>query len=307
MKPIWGSILLSVALAAVPVVGLPLTAVAASIQATVNDKEILDTDIRGRAQLLQLEHRGNSASARNKAALDELIDEALMVQEAHRIGVDITEAQVDEAYTNVARSLRVSTSNLAKILNDNGVPIHTLRDRLRSGLAWQAVTQNAVAPRVQISEVELDEKAASELTETTNFDYILKEIRFIIPQGSKISASKRTAEANQYRQSYQGCDSAVDLSLSYTDAAVIDLGRRHATQLPDALSKELAALDVGGITKPRVVENGVSLLAICSKTSARDLNFIKNDLRQEVGTEKLQKEADDYLARLRERASISKR
>jgi len=283
--------------------GLP--AQAASVRVTVNSTPITDTQISLRASLLRLERRGNSNSQRLDMALQELVNEALMLQEAQRLGINISNQQVDDAYLNVARNLKLSSDKLDQVLAQNGVNKDTLKQRLRSGLAWQAVTQTAVMPRVQFSELELDQQAANQVEESLSYDFILKEVRFIIPQGSKVSASRRTAEANQYRKSFQGCDSAVDLSLSYTDAAVIDVGRRHATQLPEAMANELADLEVGGITKPRVVDNGVSMLAVCAKSSARDLTFIKSELRQEQGTEKLQDEAEAYLQRLRERAAIS--
>jgi peptidyl-prolyl cis-trans isomerase SurA len=131
---------------------------------------------------------------------------------------------------------------------------------------------------------------------------VLKEILFLTTGGR--SASSRTAEANQYRRSFTGCDGAVQLSLSYTDAAVVDIGRRHATQLPDAIANELAGINTGGITKPRVVDNGVSLLAVCSKASARDLTFIKDQIRAEQGNEAVEREAANYLANLRTKANI---
>jgi peptidyl-prolyl cis-trans isomerase SurA len=279
---------------------------AASVRITVNDTQITDTQISLRAALLKIEQRGSSNSARLKLAGDELVDEALMVQEATRLGITVTNQQVNDAYLNVARNLKISADKLDQVLAGNGVNKDTLKARLKAGIAWQGVTQAAVMPRVQFSELALDEQAANQAEETLNYDFILKEVLFIIPQGSKISASRRTAEASQYRKSFQGCDSAVDLSLSYTDAAVIDVGRRHATQLPDTLAKELAGMEVGGITKPRVVDSGVSMLAVCAKSAARDLAFIKNELRQEEGSAKLKEEADAYLQRLRERASISR-
>jgi peptidyl-prolyl cis-trans isomerase SurA len=161
------------------------------------------------------------------------------------------------------------------------------------------VTQRAVVPNVQISDLELDQKAASQMSDYQKFDYILKEIVFV-GQG----ASGRTAQANRYRSSFTGCDSAVQLSLGFTDAAVVDIGRRHATQLPEAMAKELAGMNVGGITKPRVVESGVSMLAICEKTQAEDLTFVKDDLRAEVGGSNLEKEAQAYLTQLRNSAKI---
>ena len=287
-----------------PLAIAPVSVQAATIKIIVNDVAITDTQISQRAKLLQLERRGSSNSARRQLARDELIDEVLKLQEAERIGTRPTIAQVAQAYLNVSRNMRVSSDNLTRILSQNGVNSDTLKDRLRAAIAWNAVTTSVVAAQIQMSDAELEARAASEATEADSIDYILKEVLFIIPQGSNISSSRRTAQANQYRRSFQGCDSAVELSLSYTDAAVIDLGRRHATQLPDALANELAGLNEGGITAPRVVTNGVSMLAVCSKTVARDLSFATNELRQEVGSELLQAEAEKYLAELRNKANI---
>ncbi|MCB1518708.1 MAG: peptidylprolyl isomerase [Hyphomicrobiaceae bacterium] len=279
-------------------------AMADSIAATVNDQAITTNQVAQRARLLRLERRGASDNARITMARDELIDEQLKIQEADRLGLVVTTADVDQAYLNIARNLNISTDNLNNVLQQNGVAVSTLRDRLKAQIAWQRISQAVIANRVQFSEVELEQQAASKLTDADGYDYILKEVRFIIPSNSNVSQSRRMADANKYRQSFQGCDSAVQLSLSYTDAAVIDVGRRHATQLPDEIANELAGLSVGGITKPRVVENGVSMLAVCDKTSAQDLTFVTNEVRQEVGSEKLQEAADAYLKELRDKANI---
>src|SRR5690606_4322806 len=120
---------------------------------------------------------------------------------------------------------------LLQMLTQSGVNPETLRDRLRSAIAWAGVTESAIMPQVQISDLELDQRAAGQVAAYQSFDYILKEVIFI-GQGS----GARTGQANRYRSSFAGCDSAVDLSLAYTDAAVIDVGRRHATQMPDAIA-----------------------------------------------------------------------
>lgn len=276
-------------------VGAALPA-AAAVVATVNGTPISDVEVSQRVKLLQLEGRG----AGSKTALEELIDEQIMLQEAKRLNIEVSDAQVDQAFQNVARNIKVSSENLNRILAQNGVNVDTLRNRLRAALAWNEVTTIAVMPRIQISDVELEKQAEAKLDASMSFDYILKEVLFV---GSG-NASARTGQANQYRKSFQGCDSAVQLSLSYTDAAVIDVGRRHATQLPEAIAKELAGLNVGGMTKPRVVENGVSMLAVCAKSVAEDTTFIKSNLRAEAGNAQLQTEQKSYLAELREKAKI---
>lgn len=288
--------LAAVLIGLVMVLGAAMPA-AAAVKATVNGTQITDVQLAQRLKLFGLEGRSGS-----KAALQELIDEQLMLQEAKRLNIEISEKQVDDAFLNVARNIKVSSDKLREILTQNGVSVDTLRERLRAALAWNQITQNVIMARVQISDVELEQKAEAKLDPSMSYDYILKEVLFVAPGGK--GASGRTAQANRYKQSFKGCDSAVALSASYTDAAVIEIGRRHATQLPEAIAKELAKLNVGGITKPRVVENGVSMLAVCSKSVAEDTTFIKSNLRAEVGNAQLKGEQDKYLADLRKKGRI---
>ncbi len=238
--------ILKTAMAALLIIGgLAAPSLAATVKVLVNNAEITDTEIAARAALLRVERRGSSNSQRLKMATDELIDEQLKLQEADRLGITVTNSQVDDAFLSIARNLELSADKLTNLLQQSGVNPNTLRSRLKAGVAWQAVSRAAIAPRVQVSDLDLEKKAEAQLDTKSSFDYILKEVRFIIPKGSGVSTSRRTADANQYRRSFQGCDSAVDLSLSFTDAAVIDLGRRHATQLPDAIANELAGLSTG--------------------------------------------------------------
>ncbi len=289
-------VLLSLSLA----LGLAAPSSAATIEITVNGEGITDYQIQQRLNLFRLEGR----SGRN-TAVDELINEAIMRQEAERIGVTATRAEVDNAILNVARNINMSPQRLREVLSQGGVGIETLEARMRAAIGWQRVVERTVAPRVQISELELDQRATAGLTNANSYDYILKEVLFLT--GSRGSASQRTGQANQYRQSFSGCDNAVQLSLSYTDAAVINVGRRHATQLPEAIASELAGLNVGGITKPRVVENGVSMLAVCEKAVAQDTTFLKGQLRQQQGNEALTAQAKEHLDGLRAKAAIVRR
>lgn len=280
---------------------LAVAAAAPSMAATVvtvNGTPITDVQVDQRLRLFQME--GNRTG--RKGATDQLITEAIQMSEAKRLGISVSNAQVDEAFLQIARNLKLSQDRLNEMLRQGGVSSDTLKDRLRAAIAWNSVAERAVVPNVQISDFELDQRAAGKIADYQNFDYILKEVIFVAPGGQ--GASGRTAQANRYRSSFAGCDSAVNLSLAYTDAAVIDVGRRHATQLPEAVARELAGLNVGGITKPRVIDAGVSMLAICEKTQAQDLTFVKDDLRAEVGNDTMQKQVDEYLTKLRNEAKI---
>lgn len=286
-------------LIAAMLIGLTLSVMPAfaATKVTVNGVPISDIEIAQRSKLLALEGGGGT-----KKAMEQLIDEQLQLQEAKRMNIVISDGQVDDAFTQVARNIKVSTDKLNQILRQAGVSQDTMRARLRAAIAWQQVSQMVVAARVNISDLELDKAASAKLNQSSSYDYILKEVLFIT---AGKNASGRTGEANRYRAAFKGCDTAVQVSLNFTDAAVRDMGRRHATQLPDALAAELAKLNVGGITKPRVTEGGVSMLAICSKSEARDTTFVKNKLRSEQGGEAMKAEAEKFKAELRKKARIA--
>ncbi len=291
----WGRFASAMIIGAMLTVSAALPAMAQSVRVTVNGTPITDVQISQRVKLFALE--GNPGG--QKGATEQLITEAIQLSEAKRLGITVSNAQIDEAFLQIARNINVSQERLQQMLQQGGINMDTLRDRLRAAIAWNGVTEAAIVPNVQISDLELDQQAQSKLQAYQNFDYILKEILFV-GQGS----SGRSGQANNYRSKFSGCDTAVDLSLGYTDAAVIDVGRRHATQMPEAIAKELAGLNVGGITKPRVVENGVSMLAVCEKAQAEDLTFIKGNLREETGNDRLKGEVGNYLDKLRQQAKI---
>jgi peptidyl-prolyl cis-trans isomerase SurA len=294
-RALWGRAISALVVGTVLSLAAAMPTLAQSVRVTVNGTPITDSQIAQRVRLFAME--GNSGGQRG--ATEQLITEAIQMAEAKRLGINVSNAQVDDAFVQIARNLSVSQDKLVQMLQQGGVNIDSLKDRLRAAIAWNAVTEQAIMPNVQISDLDLDQQAASQLQAWQGFDYILKEIIFV-GQGS----SNRSGQANNYRSKFSGCDTAVDLSLGYTDAAVIDVGRRHATQMPEAIAKELAGLNVGGITKPRVIETGVSMLAVCEKTQAEDLTFIKGDLRAEAGNNALEGQVASYLENLRKSAKI---
>jgi peptidyl-prolyl cis-trans isomerase SurA len=162
------------------ILGLVVTAAAtlpsfAATVATVNGTPITDVQVDQRLRLFRME--GNQTG--RKGALDQLVVEAIQMNEAKRLGISVSNAQVDEAFLQIARNLKVSQEKLGQILSQGGVNADTLKDRLRASIAWNSVSQQAVMPNVQISDLELDQRAAQKVADYQNFDYILKEIIFV--------------------------------------------------------------------------------------------------------------------------------
>jgi peptidyl-prolyl cis-trans isomerase SurA len=270
---------------------------AATIKVSVNSQPITDFQIAQRLALFKLEGKKGQ-----QLAIDELISESLMLQEGARLGFNVSEAEVDDSVLTLARRLKMSASNLEKILTAQGVGMQTLRDRLKANAAWGKVVGSAVSAKVTVSDAEVEAEAEAKLTAANSFDYILTRVLFVsLPE---YSASKRTAQANDFRKNFTDCKSAAVLSENYPDVAVVPVGRRHATQFPEAIADELSKLNTNQLTKPRVTDAGVEMLAVCAKAVSDDTTFLVLDLKRNSGTAKLQKEAEKYLADLKAKAEI---
>ena len=109
---------------------------ASKIAVLVNKEPITSNQIKRRAAFLKLRRvKGN----RSQMAKDELVEEALKLQEARRVGVSIPEARIEDAYKSFAKRNRMPLSALNQIMARSGVTKRGFKDYLRAQMTWQAV------------------------------------------------------------------------------------------------------------------------------------------------------------------------
>ena len=85
----------------------------AAIKVIVNDVPITDYDISQRSRLITLTQRKSGAAAKRQAE-QELIDDQIKLGEAERVGVEVSQSEVDSAYSNIARNVKMSPAQLNK-------------------------------------------------------------------------------------------------------------------------------------------------------------------------------------------------
>ena len=108
-----------------------MPALAQSVRVTVNGTSITDSQIAARVKLFALE--GNNGGTRG--AQEQLITEAIQMSEAKRLGITVSNSQVDDAFMQIARNINVSQERLMQMLQQGGINMDTLKDRLRAAIA----------------------------------------------------------------------------------------------------------------------------------------------------------------------------
>src|SRR5262249_16333615 len=90
--------------------------------------------------------------------LDKLIDEKLQLQEAKSLGITVGDDQMTDAFAQIAKQNNFSPEDFRKRLVTEGVKIDTLKDQLKSEIAWSQVVRRKLRPQINVSESDIDNK-----------------------------------------------------------------------------------------------------------------------------------------------------
>lgn len=277
------------------------------IRVLVNNTPITNYDVNRRAAFLKLRRIGGN---RQKKAEEEMIEQALKIQEAAKRRTLATPAQVNESFAGFAKRNRASPSRMANELNKMGVGSDHFKGFIRTQISWQRTVTGRFSSRTRRTsqrDAIFDlKKAGSDKPETT--EYIIKQIVFVVPAARRKSILQaRRKEANTFRQQFTSCDNALTLAKALRDVAVIDRGRVLEPELPPAWKDSVIATETGKTTKPLVTDKGVELMAVCSKKAISDdrtAQVLSQSKEFSDFGKKGSKESDEYLAELRKSAVI---
>jgi peptidyl-prolyl cis-trans isomerase SurA len=282
-----------------------------TIKILVNDEPITSYDIRERGKMLRVFTGGKQGE---RQAADQLIEERLMLQEAKRRSVEITDEALDAELGNRARAAKLSGPQFLQALRQSGVDPETFKVFLRANMAWQQVVRARFRATINVTDQDVTAALTSQAPEDpaageqSVFEYRLQPIIFVLPAGaSAATETARRKEASAFRASFQGCDQSLTQASAMSGVVVKPQVRREAGQLPPALKEALAALEVGGVTEPEKVAEGIQILGVCAKTAIAGQTEAAVETRQELSTERGELLARRYLRDLRADAVIEYR
>lgn len=297
-------LLVSVALV-LPLLLVPTSAAraASEIKIIVNSQAITSVDIARRVAFLRLQRTGGNLGQK---AREQLIEEALKLQEAARIRVLVSDAQVDASFERFAASNKMSTKQLTQVLNQAGVTPKHFKAFIRVQMSWPRVvgaiggggmsTQDLVSKMLERGD-----------NKPSTTEYFLQQVVFVVPANKRSQSvlNARKREADQLRARIQGCDSAASMVTGLRDVSLRQLGRIMQPQLPLDWKPLIERAKAGGATTARITERGVEFIIICSAKTVTDDKAAELVFRSENEDSGDSEEAKKYLAELRKRAVIA--
>ncbi len=270
----------------------------------VNDVPISNYDINARAALLRLQ--GGSSSQ----AEEELIDEALQRAEARRLGISVTQAELDQALQTIASRSGLSVSQLGQALGQRGVDLATLRDSIEAQILWDQVIRARFQATVRVDEQDvlaaLDDRSGDDSgSELTTTEYTLREVVFVVPEGAGSNTrEQRRREAAAFRSRFESCAAGISSARQLNGVVIQNETRRFSADLSPELDGLLQETPVGRLTPPEDATEGVVMFAVCNKRDVRSDAEARRDVESELRNEEGLLLSRGYLRDLRASATI---
>lgn len=236
------------------------------------------------------------------AALSELVNEILMVQEAKRLNIVVDEEEVTRLLTAMAKRSNATLEAFAANLRRGGINIATLRSKVRGQVAWSRVVRRRYGSSVFIGEDELDETVSTIATGEEGAGPVekveMRLNRITIPLSGQIDQSlmgQRFAAAEDLRQRFQSCESTAKLAALVPGATHQSLGRVALDTLPVEARPILAAAQAGQMAPPVFTASGIHLYAVCDRRSVAGDEQTRQEARNKLEQEQLASHAKRLL------------
>lgn len=286
-----------------------------SIAVVVNDGAISASDLNDRMTLV-MRSSGLRPTDEMRARvmpqiLNVLIDEELKLQEAKRLGIEVTQEEIDTGFAQVANQNNFEPEQFKAMMKRGGINIQTMYRQIRSQVGWTKVVQQQIRPQIQVSENDIQaalKRLESNLGKT---EYRVAEI--FLPFENREEQKDVQQLANRLRGEIQSGQApfpqvAQQFSKSAGAGKGGDLGWVQEGQLDEALERALKNMEVRSVSKPVRTVSGFHILLLLDKRQITEDNLPgRAAVMNQIGTERLERMQRKYLMDLKANAFIDNR
>ena len=234
----------------------------------VLESEITDliASVKGQAS------RSNQSLPSDKAlriqVTEKLINDELIVQIGERMGVQVSDAELDETITNMANENKMSLAEFRRNIIADGTSYEKYRESVRTELISGQVSRASVRRRVFISPQEVSNLLASMKEQTINdVDYRLGHILIEFPTDA--SAEEMEAQKIKAQKVIDLLNKGSDftkIAMSSSGAANAltggDLGWKNINEMPTLFSELVEGKGKGEVLGPIRTGLGFSIVKI---------------------------------------------
>ena len=277
----------------------------AQVVVMANGSPITELDIAQRSRLM--------ASAAHKVptrqeVINELIDDRIKIAKAKSYGLEVSDAEVDQGFANMARRQNATPQQFGQMLDRIGVSVEAFKARIKAEMTWQQLIRGKFSAALNVGDSDVSNALrghTEDAKDSVGYIYTLYPVMVVVSRGaSQVELDAKRHEAENLRSRFLNCTEGLALARAVRDVAVRDPLTRSSADLAPQLRELLASMTVGRLTTPDVTPQGLQMFALCNKKASTEDSPAKREAREQIFAKRFEAESKKYLDEIRKQAMI---
>ncbi len=240
--------------------------------------------------------------------LEKLIDMRLQLQEAKRIGLDVSPEEVKEAIENIKRKYSLTDKSLEEYLAKEGLNVEGYKKSLSEQILASQFLNKQVRSKIVISDDEIKSLIDAYKANLVNDESF--KIRQIFLKKPKEEAERKAAE-EKASLILQRLKSGEDFSKLAQETSEDpsgkqggDLGYVKKNLLAEEFIEAFSTMKPGDISPPFWTEKGLHIVKLDDKSSAQSTEDTTENIRKQLTERRFMEKYKSLIKDLREKAHI---
>ena len=286
-----------------------------SIAVVVNEDAITMSDVNDRMGLI-IASAGlrNTQDTRDKLLpqiLGSLVDEQIRMQEARRLDLSVTPAEIERGFATIAQQNNMEAAEFRTMIKKGGVNVKTMEDQIRSQIAWSKVVQARLRPQVIVSDNDIDNHLERLTNNTGKPEYLVAEI-FLPIENPKEEGQTRQLAQKLVSEIRGGKAPFSKVAQQFSKSAGApqggDLGWIGQGQLQQEIDTTLPAIAKGQVSDPIRTSTGFHIVTVRDERVVTSETLPTRDqVSSALGLQRLERLQRRYLLDLKSAAFIENR
>lgn len=250
------------------------------IVAIVNDKVITQAQLND--ELIMIKKRLTQAGTPlpsdhvlKQQVLQQMINQTLQLQLADKTGIRVSNYELNAALQRIAKQNNQTLAGLYQAVKRDGWTVDSFRKEIRDEIIIQKLQNRELAPRVSISEQEVDDYLQASASKSNAMpEYHLGDILIALPDTpspAQVMQAKKKAEAIMQKLKSGADFKKVAVAVSGDTEEALeggDLGWRKLAELPTAFAAAVKNMKIGEVAGPIQAPNGFHIIKLLGKHNA---------------------------------------
>ena len=243
------------------------------VSVIVNDGVVLESEIVSLVKSIKDQAEQNNQSLPSDNALriqvtEKLINDTLIMQIGERMGIQVSDAELDQTMSNMAKENKMTLEQLRQSVVSEGSSYEKYRESIRTELISGQVSRGSVRRRIYISPQEVNNLLSSMKEQTINdVDYNLGHILIEFPvdaNAEKMAVQKDKADKIISLLNSGSDFTKIAMSSSGASNALTggDLGWKNINEMPTLFSELVEGKSKGDVFGPIRTGLGLSIVKI---------------------------------------------